>query len=230
VGRALPLWGDGRRTRGSALGAVFAGDHQPARPNCHEVAKSAFKSFSGGASDYRFLRLDGGAPMKRLMRLSAASLLFSGIALLASEALGQQHTLKEQLVGTWTVVSLINETNGNKIEPFGPDPKGYFMFDSSGHFSTHIIRAYRPKFAHRDNPTPTEIKAVVEGTISAFGTYTVNEADHSIFMEIIGSSFPTWNNTYQKRFITITGDQMNYINPTPTTGGGTAMVILKRVE
>ncbi len=62
------------------------------------------------------------------------------------------------------------------------------------------------------------------------GTYTVNEADHSIFMEIIGSSFPTWDNTYQKRFITITGDEMKYINPTPATGGGTAMVILKRAE
>jgi hypothetical protein len=86
-------------------------------------------------------------------------------------AVGQQNTLKEQIVGTWMVLSLINETNGKKIEPFGPNPKGYFMFDSKGHFSTHIIRAYRPKFANRDNPTPMESKAVVEGTISAFGTY-----------------------------------------------------------
>jgi lipocalin-like protein len=168
--------------------------------------------------------------MKLPMRLTAVFLLFSGIALLAGAAVGQQNTLKEQIVGTWTVVSLINERNGKQIEPFGPNPKGYFMFDSSGHFSTHIIRSYRPKFAHRDNPTPMESKAVVEGTISAFGTYTVNEADHSVFMGIIGSSFPTWDNTYQKRFITITGGEMKYINPTPATGGGTAMVILKRAE
>ena len=168
--------------------------------------------------------------MKLPMRRTTASLLLSGIILIAGDAVGQQNTLKEQLVGTWTVVSLVNERNGKKTEPFGPNPKGYFMFDSSGHFSTHIIRAYRPKFANRDNPTPRERKAVVEGTITAFGTYTVNEADHSIFMQIIGSSFPTWDNTYQKRFITITGDEMKYINPTPATGGGTAMVILKRAE
>ena len=108
--------------------------------------------------------------MKLSMMLIAVSLLPSGIALLAGDAVGQQNTLKEKLVGTWTVVSLANERDGKKTETFGPNPKGYFMFDSSGHFSTHIIRAFRPKFAHRDNPTPNESKAVVEGTITAFGT------------------------------------------------------------
>ncbi len=169
--------------------------------------------------------------MKLPVGLTTVSLLLAGISLLAGDALGQQNMLKEQLVGTWTVVSLINEKkDGTKIETFGSDPKGYFMFDSSGHFSTHIIRSWRPKFAHRDQPTCTESKAVVEGTITAFGTYTVNEADHSISEHIIGSSFPIWDNTNQKRSITITGNEMKYINPTPATGGGTAVVILKRAE
>ena len=168
--------------------------------------------------------------MKLPMRLAIVSLLVSGIAPSAGDALGQQNSLKEQLVGTWSVVSLVNERNGKKTETFGPNPKGYFMFDSSGHFSTHIIRSRRPKFAHRDQPTCTQSKAVVEGTITAFGTYTVNEADHSISEHIIGSSFPIWDNTNQKRSITITGDEMKYINPTPATGGGTAVVILKRAE
>ena len=168
--------------------------------------------------------------MKQLMRLTILSLLVSGMALFAGDAVGQQNTLKEQLVGTWSVVSLVNERNGKNTETFGPNPKGYFMFDSRGHFSTHIIRSWRPKFAHRDNPTPKESKAIVEGTITAFGTYTVNEADHSISMHIIGSSFPIWDNTDQKRLVTITGDEMRYFNPTPATGGGTAVVILKRAE
>ncbi len=169
--------------------------------------------------------------MKQAMTLTLVSLLVPGIALFAGDAVAQQNTLKDGLVGTWTVVSLANEKkDGTKIETFGSDPKGYFMFDSSGHFSTHIIRSWRPKFAHRDQPTCAESKAVVEGTITAFGTYTVNEADHSISEHIIGSSFPIWDNTNQKRSITITGDEMKYINPTPATGGGTAVVILKRAE
>src|SRR5438128_1614257 len=103
--------------------------------------------------------------MKQSMRVMIMPLLLSGIALFAGDAVGQQNPLKEQLVGTWSVVSLVNESNGKTTETFGPNPKGYFMFDSSGHFSTHIIRSARPKFAHRDNPTPKESKAVVEGTI-----------------------------------------------------------------
>src|ERR1700719_844831 len=96
--------------------------------------------------------------------------LLAGMALFDDTAIAQQNTLKEQLIGTWTVVSLINEhKDGSKIETFGSDPKGYFMFDSDGHFSTHILRASRPKFAHRDAPTCAESKAVVEGTITAFG-------------------------------------------------------------
>jgi hypothetical protein len=167
--------------------------------------------------------------MKRTMWLTAMSFLLAGLALFDDNAIAQQNTLKERLIGTWTVVSLINEhTDGSKIETFGSDPKGYFMFDSDGHFSTHVVRAWRPKFAHRDAPTCAESKAVVEGTITAFGTYTVNEADHSISMHIIGSSFPIWDDTNQKRSITITGDELKYLNPTPATGGGTAVIVLKR--
>jgi hypothetical protein len=174
--------------------------------------------------------LDGGSRMTVSMRLTSVSWLLSGVVLICGTAMAEQNTLKEQIIGTWTVVSLTNERKGKEIETFGPNPKGYFMFDSGGHFSTHIIRAYRPKFAHRDYPTPTESKAAVEGTITAFGTYSVNEADHSISEHIIGSSFPRWDNTNQKRFITITGDEMKYVNPTPATGGGTAVIILKRAE
>ncbi|HXN43066.1 MAG TPA: hypothetical protein VN917_02380, partial [Xanthobacteraceae bacterium] len=60
--------------------------------------------------------------MKQPMRLTIVSLLVSGIALFAGDAVGQQNTLKEQLVGTWSVVSLVNERNGKNTETFGPNP------------------------------------------------------------------------------------------------------------
>ncbi len=63
-----------------------------------------------------------------------------------------------------------------------------------------------------------------------FGTYKVNEIDHSISLDVTGGSYPTWNNSHQKRFITITGDELTYRNPTPASGGGTAVVILKRAR
>ena len=63
-----------------------------------------------------------------------------------------------------------------------------------------------------------------------FGDYNVNEFENSISLQIIGGSFPAWDNTNQKRFITINGDELTYKNRTPATGGGTAVVTLKRAK
>jgi 2-phospho-L-lactate guanylyltransferase (CobY/MobA/RfbA family) len=61
-----------------------------------------------------------------------------------------------------------------------------------------------------------------------FGDYKVNESEHSISLHIIGGSFPAWDKTNLKRFIAINGDELTYKNPTPASGGGTAVVTLKR--
>lgn len=61
-----------------------------------------------------------------------------------------------------------------------------------------------------------------------FGDYRVNETDNSVSLHIIGGSFPAWDNTNKKRFIAISNDDLTYKNPTPATGGGTAVVTLKR--
>jgi hypothetical protein len=47
-------------------------------------------------------------------------------------------------------------------------------------------------------------------------------------LHIIGGSFPAWDNTNQTRLIAINGDELTYKNPTPASGGGTAVVTLKR--
>ena len=102
------------------------------------------------------------------------------------------------------------------------------MFDAGGHFAINLIRAGRPKFGYRDFPTRSESKAALEGTITMFGDYKVNESEHSISLHIIGGSFPTWDDSRQKRFISINGDEFTYKNPTPASGAGTAVVTLKR--
>src|SRR6516162_4592591 len=73
-------------------------------------------------------------------------------------------------------------------------------------------------------PTP-----LWRGLIVMFGDYKVNESEGSISLHIIGGGFPAWDNTNQKRFIAINGDELTYKNPTPAPGGlGTAVVTLKR--
>jgi hypothetical protein len=166
--------------------------------------------------------------------LSAIALLCLGIALLAREAVGQQaeRTLKDQLVGTWRIVSNYNERqDGNKFEPFGPNPTGILIFEPNGLISLQILSSRLPKLAsnNRQEGTPEENKAIVQGTLCFFGTYSVNEAEHTLNLHIESSSFPNWNGTDQKRFLTLTGDELKWTNPTPASGG-TAYVVWKRAK
>ena len=148
----------------------------------------------------------------------------------SSGASAQQLLSKEQVVGTWTLVSAVIERDGKNIEPFGSNPLGYMMFSADGHFSVNFVRADRPMFAsnNRETGTQEENKAAVQGNISAFGRYNV-EPDGSLTFQIVGSNFPNWTGTTQKRKVEISGDQMKYITPA-TSVGGTAVSILTRAK
>ena len=164
--------------------------------------------------------------MKALLSIPIAAALTCGTL-----SAGAAEPLKQQLVGTWRVISFVNvnERTGKTTEAFGSDPKGYFMFDAADHFSINLMRPGRPKYAHRDYPLAGEADAALEGLIVMFGDYKVNESERSISLHIIGGSFPAWDNTNQKRFIAINGDELTYKNPAPAPGGeGTAVVTLKR--
>jgi hypothetical protein len=166
--------------------------------------------------------------------LTAIALLCLGVALLGGKAVGQQaeRTLKDQLVGTWTIVSNYNERqDGSKFEPFGPNPTGILIFDTNGRISLQILSSRLPKFAsnNRQEGTPEENKAIVQGTLCFFGTYSVSEAERTLNLHIESSSFPNWNGTDQKRFLNLTGGELKWTNPTPASGG-TAYVVWKRAE
>jgi hypothetical protein len=91
-----------------------------------------------------------------------------------------------------------------------------------------------PKFASNDRleGTSEENKAVQHGILCYFGTYSVSASDHSLNIHIENSSFPNWKRTDQKRFLTLTEDEMKWINPTASTGGPgfTGHTVWKRVK
>ena len=162
----------------------------------------------------------------------ASALTFSAAALNASDSFAQGSMLKEQLVGNWTMVSNVNtHPDGTKYEALGPNPRGVFILDANGHFAITIIGEGRPKFASnsRLQGTADENKSAVHGAIAYFGTYTVNEADHTLNFHIERCTFPNWDGTDQKRFVTITGDEMKYTN-TGASGGGKAELVWKRAK
>ena len=171
--------------------------------------------------------------MNRLtpLTLIAMALLFLGIPLLSSDAVGQEKTLKEQLIGTWTYVAVDTvSSDGSRVPMYGPNPQGLACFDSNGRYILLISRSGQPKFAsnNRMEGTPEEYKAVVQGMNAHFGRYTVNEADKTITFHIETSTFPNWNGAEQKRPFTITGDEFKWT--TAGSSGGLAEVVLKRAK
>ncbi len=155
--------------------------------------------------------------------------LFIGIALPKDEAAAQTG---KDLVGSWTLVSVTNEKDGQKVEPYGPNPRGCFMLDGQ-RFSIVVVRPGRPKFASNNRlaGTPAENQETVRGSIAYFGTYTVSATDNTLVtLHIEGSSYPNWEGAEQKRVLTVAGDEMNFVNPTISTGAGTAQLVWRRAK
>ena len=155
-----------------------------------------------------------------------------GLALLPATSGAQQKSLKDQMVGNWTLVSTTNTApNGAKSELFGPNPKGLLIFESNGRFSQISMRSDLPKFGTNNRATGTaeENKAVIQGSIAYFGTYSVNEADKSFTVQVEGATFPNWTGTAQKRGLSISGDELTFINAAGSSGGSNE-VKYKRVN
>ena len=171
--------------------------------------------------------------MNRFGLLSLYAVAGLGLALPSVTAFGQQKTLKEQIVGSWTFVS--NETlapDGRRTPTFGPNPAGLMIFGSDGRYMLLVLRTDIPKFAanNRAAGTAEENKAVVQGSNAHFGRYTINEGDHTLILNIDHSTYPNWNGVEQKRPVTITGDELKYVVPEPSAGGGHVEVVLRRTK
>ncbi|HLQ89250.1 MAG TPA: lipocalin-like domain-containing protein [Xanthobacteraceae bacterium] len=168
-----------------------------------------------------------------ILSLSATTVLM--LALLPGSAVGQQKTLKEQLVGAWTMVSIdATLPDGTKRQLFGPNPKGIAIYTTDGYFSLTQMRADLPKLAssNRATATPEETKAVVVGSISYFGRYSVDETSKIVTVDIQGSTFANQvgSTTDNKRAITsLTANELKFTNPA-SASGVTIEAVLKRAD
>jgi Fe-S cluster biosynthesis and repair protein YggX len=144
-------------------------------------------------------------------------------------------TLRDDLVGPWRLVSIINlRADGTKYELFGPNATGMLIFDKAGTYSFQIMRAHRPLLVaeNRLEGTPEENRATAQGVLSHFGTYEVNEGSHSFTLHIECSSYPNWEKTEQKRNFTILADRLSWTDAAagPRPGDLQSDLIWKRVQ
>ena len=135
-----------------------------------------------------------------------------------------QGPLKDQLAGTWTLVSWEqSNADGSKLQQFGENPKGLAFFDAAGNYVISVMRSGRANyqidnFSQIAQISAEEARATALGTITYFGTYAIDETNRIISIRIEASSFPNWNGTDQERFFELTQDRLTLTVRLPRGG------------
>jgi hypothetical protein len=158
--------------------------------------------------------------MKRRDILSLLFILSLGFVFQPGAAFAQQKSLKEQIVGSWTLSQAIDtHADGTKTNPWGANPKGAYMFGTDGRFTQMLFHTDLPKIDNRMTGTPDQNKAIAQGIVAMYGSYTVDEANKTIIVKFEGSSFAKFVGTEGKRIITsINADEFRSMNPATSTG------------
>lgn len=148
-------------------------------------------------------------------RLSIAVLALAGAAL-CSAAAAQQPASKDRLVGSWSLVKWWNVADdGHEMPPpiEGENMRGLLMFDASGHFSL-VIASDRPKWKSVDrmDGSPEENTAAARGTLAYFGTFSI-DGPGQLTLRVERSLHPNISGTDQKRYISLSGDELRMNSP-----------------
>ena len=147
--------------------------------------------------------------MNQFSILSLSAVLALGVASISDSTFAQQRVTKDQLVGTWTLVS-VSCPNPNRT-PQCVDPNGLLMYDANGRYMVITAPRGRPKFTSTGDRTahsPEEYKAVVEGFVSNFGTWSFNEADQTVTRHEEVTFSPNFEGRDLKASITLVGDEL----------------------
>jgi hypothetical protein len=159
--------------------------------------------------------------MRQYCVLGICAVAMCGLVSMPTSAISQQKSLKDQLIGTWIIVS--NDSvapDGSKHQIFGPNPKGILVFDGTGQYVQIIVKPDVPKFKvdNRLKGTPEENTAAVHGTTATFGTWTVDEASKTVTVRYVGGMFPNQTGTDSKRTVSVSGDELKVSNPATASG------------
>jgi hypothetical protein len=169
----------------------------------------------------------GEASMMRLKQFAwALAVLIVGL-LLADSVSAQT---AKHLVGTWRLVSNVITKDGKKADQFGPNPHGVLFFTANGRYVLSIVRDGLPKFSGggRMNGTAADNQAIVQGSISHFGTYSVDGA--KIVFHVEHATFPNWDGGTQARPFKLSGGDLSFFVAAASAGGGSSEVVWQRMK
>ena len=149
--------------------------------------------------------------MNRLSILGIFGITMVVLGVLPERAVSKQKSLKESIVGTWSVTAIYDQYEGNqKRNPWGDGMKGTFTFDNNGQFTQIFIGEKQASMKSED---PRRADALV---LAFIGTYTVSEEDKVISVRNERATNSIRDTAQQKWKVTaISGDTMSLVGVTP---------------
>jgi len=137
----------------------------------------------------------------------------------------------QALIGTWHLVEFADlDKDGNWQYRFGEHPRGYFVYDATGHVHIQIMKAPPlPPFpeaniAEGKSPSAEHALTAYNAYIAYFGTYTVDAEKRVVTHHVEGSLAPEFTDTDQPRPFRLEGDRLEIGN------GKTWRRVLERVH
>ena len=159
------------------------------------------------------------------------ALAVTAAALSAPAAMAQQRSLKDQLVGTWTLVSTETDAYNNAAKRRIANGKGVLMFDAGGRYASFTANGDRSKYRSATNPTTEEIAANVRDYFAAnFGTWSINEADKTLTRHYDTALNPNNDGIDTKVTVSLSGDELRLTTVSPGGGGSRTDTVYRRAR
>jgi Lipocalin-like domain len=110
-------------------------------------------------------------------------------------------SIRDELLGSWALVSWESYSDGSKSLPLGEHPQGQLMYTGDGHVSAQLVRADQQPFASDDwrAAKPEEMTAAWPAYFGYFGTFTVDVGRKAVTHHIESGWFPNLVGTKQVR-------------------------------
>ncbi len=119
------------------------------------------------------------------------------------------------LIGTWRVSEFADlDKNGEWQYRFGKHPRGYFVYDASGHVHIQIMKV--PPLApfpeanifEGTPPSAEHALAAYSAYVAYFGTYSVDAKNQVVTHHVEGSLAPEFTGTDQSRPFKLENDTL----------------------
>jgi|SRR5271168_1699615 len=145
------------------------------------------------------------------MFLALCCLLFPVAVALTQRSAGEANAL----TGTWRLVDFADmDKDGKWQSRFGEHPRGYFVYDATGHVHIQIMKAPplapfpEGNVATGTPPSAEHALAAYTAYVAYFGTYTVDAEKHVVTHHVEGSLAPEFTGTDQARPFKLEGDRL----------------------